>query len=287
MKSEILGIEGKKIKEIELPEFFSYPVREDLISRVLEAKKTIQPYSPSLVAGKQHAASGKIVHRRHVWRSGYGRGMSRIPRKIISRKGSQFNWIGAEVASTRGGRRAHPPKIASMLNRKKINKKEMEKALMSALSATANKKQISMKYSGVEEKDLKEKEFPIIVESKITNLKTKDLLESVKKILGDKIFMVALKKREVRSGKGKSRGRKYKSNAGILIVIGKNEKMKAGVFCSKNVNVLGISDLAAGGYGRLVVYTENAIKDLAERFASSPKSQAKEIRERSAGEKSK
>ena len=265
MKSEILSIEGKKIKEIGLPEFFSYPVREDIISKVLEAKKTMQPYSPSLVAGKQHAASGKIVHRRHVWRSGYGRGMSRIPRKIISRKGSQFNWIGAEVASTRGGRRAHPPKVVSMINALKINKKEIKKAFLSALSATADKKQISMKYGSIEEKDLEEKEFPIIVESKITNLETKELLESVKKILGDKIFMVTLKKRGVRSGKGKFRGRKYKSNAGFLIVIGKNEKMKAKAFTAKNAENLGVSDLAGGGPGRLTIYTEQAIKDLEEK----------------------
>src|SRR3990172_7021684 len=202
-KSGILSIEGKKIKEVELPEFFSYPVREDIISKVLEAKKTMQPYSPSLVAGKQHAASGKIVHRRHVWRSGYGRGMSRIPRKIISRRGSQFNWIGAEVSSTRGGRRAHPPKVISMLNKQKINKKEVKKALMSALSATADIKQISLK---------------------------------------------------------------YKSNAGILIVIGKNEKMKAKDFPIRNAENLGISDLAAGGPGRLVIYTEQAIKDLQNKF---------------------
>ena len=270
-KSGILSIEGKKIKEVELPEFFSHPVREDIISKVLEAKKTMQPYSPSLVAGKQHAASGKIVHRRHVWRSGYGRGMSRIPRKIISRRGSQFNWIGAEVSSTRGGRRAHPPKVISMLNKQKINKKEVKKALMSALSATADIKQISLRYRRIEEKDLKEREFPIIVESKFISLKTKEFLESMKKILGEKIFPVSLRKREVRSGKGKSRGRKYKSNAGILIVIGKNEKMKAKDFPIRNAENLGISDLAAGGPGRLVIYTEQAIKDLQNKFGEKLK----------------
>ena len=196
MKSEILSIEGKKIKEIELPKFFSYPVRADIISKVLEAKKTMQPYSPSPVAGKQHAASGKIVHRRHVWRSGYGRGMSRIPRKIMTRRGSQFNWVGAEVSSTRGGRRAHPPKVVSMINTLKINKKEIKKALMSALSATADKKQISLRYRKIEEKDLKE--LPIIVESRLISLKTKELLESMKKILGEKTFLMTLKKKEVR-----------------------------------------------------------------------------------------
>ena len=264
MKTEIIDIDGKKTKEIELPEFFSYPIREDIIFKVLEAKKTMQPYSPSPVAGKQHAASGKIVHRRHVWRSGYGRGMSRIPRKIMTRRGSQFNWVGAEVSATRGGRRAHPPKVVSMINTLKINKKEVRTALISALSATANKKQISSRYKRIEVKDLKE--LPLIVESKITKLKTKEFLQSMKKILGEKIFEISLKKKEVRSGKGKARGRKYKANAGALIVLGKGEKLKANILDSKTVDNLGVTDLAIGGPGRLTIYTENAIKELGEKF---------------------
>jgi len=264
MKTPILDINGKKLKDIEIPEIFSYPLRNDLISKILEAKKTKQPYAPSLVAGKQVSASGKIVHRRHVWRSGYGRGISRIPRKIISRSGSQFNWIGAEISSTRGGRRAHPPKVISMINSLKINKKEAKYALISALSATANKKQISSKYKRIEEKDLKE--LPIVVESKITKLRAKDLLDSIRKILGDEIFMISLKNKEVRSGRGKLRGRKYKSNAGILIVVGKNERIKTKNFSVKNIENLGISDLAEGGAGRITIYTESAIKGLGEKF---------------------
>ncbi|MEK6847878.1 MAG: 50S ribosomal protein L4 [Nanoarchaeota archaeon] len=264
MKAEILGIDGKKAKEIELPRFFSYPIRKDIIFKFLEARKTRQPYSPSPVAGKQHAASGKIVHRRHVWRSGYGRGMSRIPRKIMTRRGSQFNWVGAEVSSTRGGRRAHPPKVIAMINTNKINKKETKIAFISALSATADKKQVSSRYDRIEEKDLGK--LPILVESKITKLKVKELLESMKKILGEKVFEISLKKKEVRSGKGKLRGRKYKSNLGILIVLGKNEKMKTKALSVKNTENLGIYDLAEGGPGRITIYTEQAIKDLEEKL---------------------
>ena len=122
----------------------------------METKKRKQPYSPSLVAGRQHSASGKIKHRRHVWKSGYGRGTSRIPRKIMSRRGSQFNWIGAEIPFAVGGRRAHPPKILSMINTGKINKKEMRVAFESALSATANKKMISRKYERLEGQKIEE-----------------------------------------------------------------------------------------------------------------------------------
>src|SRR3989344_228840 len=147
MKTKILDIQGQTKKTIELPKFFESEIREDIVAKVLEAKKRQQPYSPSLVAGKQHSAKGKIVHRRHVWRSGYGRGQSRVPRKIFSQKGSQFNWEAAEVPNARGGMRAHPPKIASMMKILKINKKELKRAFESSLSATANPNFVLEKYS--------------------------------------------------------------------------------------------------------------------------------------------
>ena len=70
----------------------------------------------------------------------------------------------------------------------------------------------------------------------------------------------------MRSGKGKSRGRKYKINAGVLIVTGKDENLKTTAFTVKAVQNLGISDLASGGPGRLTIYTEQAIKELGEKL---------------------
>lgn len=264
MKTEILDIQGKKKGLIELPKSFSGKIREDIVYKVLEAKRRWQPYSASLVAGKQHAAKGKTVHRRHVWRSGYDRGQSRVPRKIFSRKGSQFNWEGAEVPQAKGGMRAHPPKVISMVNTKKINKKEVAIAISSALSATANKKLVASRYETLSEKNLKE--LPLVVESKLTSLKTKDLLSAIKKIVGEELSGVAIKKKKVRSGKGKLRGRKYKRNAGILLVTGNKEKVKAKVLETKNVAGLGINDLAKGGLGRLTIYTEDAINELNKKF---------------------
>jgi len=258
-KLQILNIEGKKIKEINMPEFFSVPVREDLICKVLETKKTQQPYGVSPVAGKQHSAKGKIVHRRHVWRSGYGRGNSRVPKKIFSQKGSQFNWEAAEVPQARGGMRAHPPKPISMINTKKINKKELKLAFKSALSATANPKEVLKKYARLENKKIEN--LPLVVESKLVSLKVKGLMKSLKKILGD-LYCVAIPKKSVRAGKGKMRGRKYKKNAGMLFVVGKNEKLKTKTIDVKNAENLSVLDLAKGGQGRLVVYTENAVQEL-------------------------
>jgi len=264
MKSNILDIHGKKTKEITLPNFFSEQVREDIIAKVVEARKTRQPYSPSPVGGKQHAASGKIQHTRHVWKTMQGKGISRVPRKIMSRRGTQFNWVGAEIPNAVGGRRAHPPKTISMINTKRINKKEFALAMKSALSATANEKAVEKKYERLKGKKISG--LPIVVESKIVSLKTKDLIASLKQILGADLFEVALKKKAIRSGKGKLRGRKYKKNAGALLVTGDKEKTRTNVIDVTNAKALNVTDLANGGAGRVTIYTEEAIKNLGERI---------------------
>lgn len=262
MKTKILDINGKEKASLDLPKCFSQEIRKDVVAKVIEMKKHEQPYSSSPVAGKQYSASGKIKHHRKVWKTHYGHGISRIPRKIMSRRGKRFTWVGATIPSAVGGRRAHPPKVLSRINTKKINKKELKIALISALSATANEKAIASRYAKLKNK--KVENLPLVVESKLTSLKTKGLVESLKKVLGNQLFDLALKKKTVRSGKGKMRGRKYKSNAGLLLVIGKDEKLKANAFDVKNVKNLSVVDLADGGVGRLTLYTENAIKNLGE-----------------------
>ena len=257
MKTTTYNINGSKGKEIELPKEFSAKVREDIVAKVVEAKKMIQPYGPDPMAGKKASASGKLIHRRHVWKSQYGRGMSRVPRKRMMKRGSQFQWVGAFSPNTVGGRRAHPPK--PKINDLKINKKELKIAFVSALAATADKKYVVDKYAR-----LKEAEVPFVVELKKT-IKTKELVEGLKKILGA-TYEVAVKKKSVRAGKGKMRGRKYKSNAGMLMVIGNKEKLKTNLFEVVQAKELGVVDLARGGLGRLVVYSEEAVKDLGKRL---------------------
>jgi large subunit ribosomal protein L4e len=263
MKTKILDINGKEKASIDLPKEFSAKIRKDIVGKVLEVKKSKQPYGACPIAGLQASASGKLIHRRHVWKSQYGRGMSRVPRKRMSQRGSQFNWEAATSPNTKGGRRAHPPKAVSMINNLKMNKKEMKIAFISALSATANSKEVCEKYARLKDKKI---EVPFVVESKLSGLKTKELIESLKKILGKDLFEVGLIKKTVRAGRGKTRGRKYKSNAGLLLVIGEKENLKTGAVEVVNVKKLSVTDLAKGGVGRLTIYTEGAIKDLQEKL---------------------
>lgn len=264
MKAQILAIDGKKKGEMTLPKFFSEKIRVDLIQKIFESKKVKQPYAPSPIAGNQASASGVLKHHRKVWKSQYGRGMSRVPRKQMSRRGSQFNWVGATVPNTRGGRRAHPPKVASMLTVLKVNKKELKLAIIGALSATVNEKYVAKRYERLNGKKLHN--LPLVVESKFVELKTKELLQNLKTILGEDLYEVAIQKKTIRSGKGKLRGRKYKNNLGLLFVTGKDEKLKTTAFDVKKADKVGINDLANGGVGRLTVYTEKAIKDLEAKY---------------------
>ncbi len=256
MKAKLYNIKGEEAGEIEIPEIFNSNIREDIVQKYYEAERlnSIHPYAPYKEAGKRHAASGKISHKRHDWKGHYGKGISRIPRKTMWRRGTQFFWVGAEVASVRGGRRAHPPKLNSQI--KKINKKEMLMAMHSALASTAHESSIIKRYSTLNKLHVK---LPVILESKLDKIKTKDFFNAIKLIFKEN-FELLLKNKSVRAGKGKSRGRKYKSNAGLLLVIAKDENMKVKGIDVRKTNELNIKDLYP--LGRLAVYTQKALGEL-------------------------
>ena len=255
MKATIYNLSGHKKGETELPEIFRNKIREDIVLKLFEAERfsAKQRYSPFKEAGKRHSASGTISHRRHEWKGHYGKGISRVPRKTMWRRGTQFYWIGAEAASTRGGRRAHPPRVDRREG--KINKKEKIIAMHSAFAATAHENYILKRYSSLDKLNIK---FPIIIES-ANKIKTKEFIKFLQNLLGE-MFNLAIKRKSIRAGKGKSRGRKYKSNAGILLIMGKDENMKMTGIDIKKTNEVNVMDLYP--LGRLTIYTEKALEEL-------------------------
>ena len=176
MKTKIIDKAGKAGKEIDLPKSFSKKIRTDILAKVFEAQKMIQaqPYGAMKGAGAGYSASGILKHKRHDWKSSYNKGISRIPRKIMSRNGASFNWIGATVSSTRGGRRPHAPRPEKNVFLK-INKKELRFALESALTGTVDKKSLTKKYN-------KEVESGKVFVSAVLDLKTKDFLKLLQKV---------------------------------------------------------------------------------------------------------
>jgi len=108
---KILDLESKEQGKIKLPEQFQEDIRPDLLKRAFLAimSHLRQGYGTAPDAGKRQSV--EISKQRHDYRGSYGHGISRVPRKIMSRRGTRMNWQGAFAPGTVGGRQAHPPKI--------------------------------------------------------------------------------------------------------------------------------------------------------------------------------
>jgi len=253
MKATLYSKSGEKKSDVTLPAVFDSKIRQDIVQKYFEAEKFVlrQRYSSFDEAGKRHSASGIISHRRHKWKTAYGKGISRAPRKIMWRRGTQFYWIGAEVSSARGGRTIHGPQ--GLYTGRKINSKEKKIALSSALASTASKDHVLSRYSTIADSPL----VPVVMES--FPEKTKETIKVLENIYGstfDKVFKI----KKVRAGKGKRRSRKYKENAGLLVVTAKDENVKCAGLEVKKVSELRIRDLYP--LGRLVLYTQKSLKEL-------------------------
>ncbi|MBL7100867.1 MAG: 50S ribosomal protein L4 [Nanoarchaeota archaeon] len=275
MKADVLNVKGEKVKTIDLPGQFDEEIRPDIIKRavlVMQANKR-QPYGANPRAGKR--ASANLSRRRRKYRGSYGHGISRVPRKIMTRRGTSLFWVGAVAPGMVGGRRAHPPK-AEKIWLQKINIKERRLAIRSALAATCIKEL-------VEKRGHLFKNVPIVVESGFENLKkTKEVITALTSLdLKKELERASVKK--IRSGKGKSRGRKYKARKGPLIVVSQKCELQKS---AKNIPGINISiigsinaELLAPGSepGRLTIFTDKAIEKLAkEKLFTGAKVEEKE-----------
>ncbi len=257
MKAAILNIQGEETGSIELPDQFDEDFRPDIISRaVLKIESNNrQPYGADPMAGKRAAA--KLSRRRRDYKSAYGKGISRVPRKTLSRRGGQMNWAGAFAPGMVKGRKAHPPKALKDW-KKKINKKENRKAIRSALHAASDKNIVAARGHSLP------KSYPVVLDNSFENLaKTKDAKVGFEKIgLGNELLRIS--ERHVRAGRGKMRGRRYKRKTGPLIVLGNTcplwnaaQNLGIDVVHVKNLNA---KDLAPGALpGRLTLFTKSAI----------------------------
>ena len=262
MKVAVYDLEGKKGKTVDMPSQFKEPIRQDLIMRAFLTWRSNQrqPYGAYHKAGQR--VSAKLSRRRRQYKGSYGHGISRVPRKILWRRGTQFGWVGAFASGMYKGRRAHPPKAEKILN-KKINDKERKKALRSALAASLN-------LQLVRQRGHKVTELANVISTQLEEVKktkeVKEILTNLK--LGEELSRVAEIK--VRAGKGKMRGRKYKTKTGPLIVVSQNcpviksAKNIQGVdVCA--VKTLNISFMAPGGIpGRLTLFTDKALETMRE-----------------------
>jgi len=252
-----LDLENKEKGKTKLPKQFEEIVRPDLIKRAVLAlqSRRRQPYGAKPGAGQRHSA--KLSRRRRDYRGSYGLGISRVPRKIMSRRGMRMNWVGAVAPGTVGGRRAHPPKAGKGWENK-INKKENKKAIRSGLAATVSK--VWAERRGHKLPD----HYPLVMQRSFEEIESTKKLEKILAGIG----IQTSQERRIRQGKGKSRGRKYKATRGALIVVSKDCPLMRS---SKNLLGLEVCDvknlnaemLAPGCQpGRITIYTESSLEVL-------------------------
>jgi large subunit ribosomal protein L4e len=263
MKLEIMNIDGKAGGQKQLPQQFDEPVRTDLIKRAVLSlqSRSRQAYGADPEAGDKQAVD--ISRRRRDYKGSYGKGISRVPRKTMSRRGGQFNWQAARAPGVKGGRRAHPPKAEKIWTRK-INEKENRKAIRSALAATIDKELVSKR--GHKTPD----NYPFIVSDSLADIKRTSELVSALEKLGFNAELARANNRQTRPGVGKLRGRVNKKKSLLIVIADKAPVLKAAT------NVTGMdavtaqelnAELLAPGAraGRVTLYTESALKAMEEK----------------------
>ncbi len=259
MKVTIVDTQNKSSGNIDLPAQFSEEYRPNLIRRAVLALQSAarQAYGANPDAGKR--SSSDVSKRRRKYRGCYGFGISRVNRKIHSRRGTRMFWVGAFSPQTVGGRRSHPPK-AEKIFEQDINKKENRKAIRSAIAATVDKKLVSERGHKIPEN------YPFIVNNTFEELtKTVDVKKAFSVIgLTAELERSAIKK--VRAGKGTLRGRRYKKRKGPLVVVSKECPLQKAVKNIPGVDVVMVdalnAELLAPGTmaGRVTIWTESALK---------------------------
>ncbi|MCX6694395.1 MAG: 50S ribosomal protein L4 [Methanomicrobiales archaeon] len=245
MKAQVRTLEGEVSREIILPDTFEEEYRPDLIRRAVVALQSTrwQPHGTHPYAGIRSSAVG--------W--GSGRGVSHVPR---IKNGSR----AAKVPQAKGGREAHPPVVAKVLERR-MNKKEKKKALRSAIAASACVEIVRSRghrFAG---------EVPVVLEDRFGVLeKTTDVIAALRAAGVYDDVERSKRSRKVKAGRGKMRGRRYKQRKSLLIVTADQPLRAARNLAGVDAVVVGeltTEDLAPGTQaGRLTVWTEGAVQRL-------------------------
>jgi len=248
MQATVRDLNGDDAGSIDLPEVFETHFRPDLIQQAVVAAQANrkQAYGADEFAGLRTPAESL----------GSGRGMSHDPRQ---------DGVARRVPHAVSGRKAHPPK-AEKDQGKTINKKERQLATRSALAATTDAERVADRGHQFDE-DL---DLPLVVSDEFEDLvKTQEVLGLLEALGIDADIERAEEGKTVRAGRGTTRGRKYQEPKSILFVTS-GEPSKAArnlagadVATAHDVNV---EDLAPGTHaGRLTVFTESAIAEVADR----------------------
>jgi len=250
----VLALDGKKIREVPLPDVFFTTYRPDLIKRAVTTSQSnrLQPKGRNIMAGKRTSAESL----------GVGHDRSRVPRV----KGDRYPRASAAAfaPSTVKGRVTHPPRTEKKIA-KNINAKERRLAIQSAIAATGAREVVRSRGHIVAEGAT----LPLVVVDDIQAVDRVSTIRDIMKNIGvwDDVVRV-VRSRKMRGGRKRTRGRGIRRAIGPLIVISddggisKAARNLPGVQVV-NVDSLGAEVLAPGTHpGRLTVWSESAVRML-------------------------
>ncbi len=269
--AESFSVEAKQGKAITLPDAFLSEVRTDLIRSAVHSSRANrrQAYGHREHDGKKAPQPG-MKHSVEWW--GKGRGVSRIMRKTGQR-------TGAQNPHTRGGRRAHGPKVDKDWSQK-LNSKQRASARDSAIAATADPSMVSARGHRFAEGT----NFPIVIDNYVESREGSDEkydVESLPLQYSTRKFVAMMEGMglgedlrrakdgtSIRAGKGTMRGRKTRTPKSVLLVVSSKEGLHKAASNVPGVDVVVAKDLCAedlapgGDPGRLTVWTKTAIEAL-------------------------
>ena len=232
MKAKVIGIDGTESAEIELPAVFDTPYRPEVIHKVY-----VNVLSHSYQRQGRYPAAGEMVSAES---RNTGLGIARLARARV----------------------AHPPESWKIIY-KKINHKEKQLGLCSAIAVTAKKELVQRRGHKIGN----EVKLPLVVSNEIESIaKTKDLKNVLIRLgLGDDIARASLV-RKARSGTPRRRGRSTRSGTSALIIVGDDSKVVAlsrsipGIDI-KHARNISIVDLVPGSKPiRLTIFSQRAIE---------------------------
>lgn len=245
---------------------FKQEINTGLIKRAVLSiqSNSRQPQGTKKKAGRNNTAEYRAIRALPIFERTINTDRARLPR--LKNRRTLLAGRVASVPQAVGGPRVRTPKTEKKI-KEKINKKEKKKAFYSALAATTNKELVLKRHNITKKIPL-----PIIIEDKFEEIKkTKKVKETLKNLGLYEDVLNAKKKRKIRAGKGKKRGRKYKKKKSILIVSSKQSSLLKAAANLEGVDTttiqkLNVEHLAPGTMpGRLAIFTESTLKWLSEK----------------------
>ncbi|OQR96947.1 hypothetical protein ACHHYP_12901 [Achlya hypogyna] len=244
----------KVVSQIALPAVLTAPIRPDVVTFVHTNmnKNNRQAYAVSRKAGHQHSAES--------W--GTGRAVARIPR--ISGGGTQRAGQGAFGNMCRSGRMFAPTRIWRKWHRK-INVNQRRFAVASALAASAVPSLVLARGHRIEQVS----EIPLVLDDSVESTqKTSAAVKILAKIGAAADVEKVKDSKKIRTGRGKSRNRRYSLKKGPLFVYAHANGIEKAFRNIPGVELvpverLNLLSLAPGGHvGRFIVWTKSAFEQL-------------------------